>query len=827
MNILRKLTSRDIALNKKRSIVTIIGIILSTSLICAVAGMFISFQASSVNYAYKTDGNFHTAFLNVEQKNLKYFENNREIDKYFTYESLGYSRLKNSYNKSKPYLHIMNFSKDALKNMGLFLEEGRMPTSDEEIVISQTIIKDAKVNFEIGQTLTLEIGNRINDEGVVLTQNNMIILNDEGEILEEKIENIYTKTYTIVGIINRPTNIIEPYSAPGYSVITTETNTKGALTVAVKFMDVKDTYDLSEEINAIIKKDIIYNSEPLRWSGVSKNDEMLTTLYGLIGIIIFIIIFASVFVIRNSFAISSTEKMKQYGMLASIGATKKQIRSSVFWEAFILGIIGIPLGLICGMFAVFVLVIFTKSMIGDFFATGFDMIYRVPVSILLLTSLLAAITILFSSLASAIRASRVSPIEAIRNNKDIKIKAKKIRSPKFIKRIFGVGGDIAYKNLKRNKKKYRTTVISLVVSITIFISLSSFIKYSFGMMNDYYADCDYNIQVIASLDTNKHFEEIVKMDHINMYSIQTEKYLMTDLHKYFTKEGKKALQVENNQFSTNFISLGDKAYFKFLKDLKLSYEEASKGLIYVIPKEFKNSSEFLNKKEMKQVNVQVDEKEIGFDIIKVTDKTAFGLDFEYYPTGYFIVSDELMKTFPETITTVMNIDSDNADKLTDDIEALKITDLSIVNLDKILRSNRRITQWISVFLYGFIIVISLIGVTNIFNTITTNMNLRSKEFAMLKSIGMSKKEFNKMIRLESVFYGMKSLIIGIILGLGLSYLMYFFVDKSFVSSSFIIPYPSIIIAIIFIFIVVSLIMRYSLNKINRQNIIETIRNDNI
>ena len=136
---------------------------------------------------------------------------------------------------------------------------------------------------------------------------------------------------------------------------------------------------------------------------------------------------------------------------------------------------------------------------------------------------------------------------------------------------------------------------------------------------------------------------------------------------------------------------------------------------------------------------------------------------------------------------------------------------------------------ISIFLYGFIAVITLIGVTNIFNTITTNMNLRSKEFAMLKSIGMTKKEFNKMINLESIFYGIKSLIIGITLGLGLSYWIYTIVKDNGATEriKFIFPTYSIIISIVFIMVIVGIIMKYSLNKINKQNIIETIRNDNI
>ena len=148
------------------------------------------------------------------------------------------------------------------------------------------------------------------------------------------------------------------------------------------------------------------------------------------------------------------------------------------------------------------------------------------------------------------------------------------------------------------------------------------------------------------------------------------------------------------------------------------------------------------------------------------------------------------------------------------------------NLEESVRAENAVVLVISIFLYGFIGVITLIGITNIFNTITTNMNLRKKEFAMLKSIGMTKKEFNRMIRLESIFYGVKSLVIGIPIGLGLSYGMYT-VFRNSMEMNYILPYKSIIVAVIFVAVVIGIIMKYSMSKINKQNIIETIRNDNI
>ena len=214
-----------------------------------------------------------------------------------------------------------------------------------------------------------------------------------------------------------------------------------------------------------------------------------------------------------------------------------------------------------------------------------------------------------------------------------------------------------------------------------------------------------------------------------------------------------------------------------------------------------------------------------------------GLENTYYDSGIIVVSqDFLEEVFGEKLDETYILDdlliySEEDEILENTINDLikqneNYSELAVYNYNTAVEQQKRIILVVAIFLYGFITVISLIGVTNIFNTITTNMILRSKEFAMLKSIGMTKKEFNRMIRLESIMYGLKALIIGIPLGILGSYFIYkaFALDTDFGYSLPIVP---IIISIVFVFIIVGITMKYSLNKINKQNIIETIRKDNI
>ncbi|MCI8277087.1 MAG: FtsX-like permease family protein, partial [Clostridia bacterium] len=310
----------------------------------------------------------------------------------------------------------------------------------------------------------------------------------------------------------------------------------------------------------------------------------MTMLYSLGGVVIFIIIVSSIFVIKNSFSISITEKIKQYGILSSIGATSKQIKKNVLFEGFVLGIIAIPLGILCGMFAVFVLIHLMNFILAEAL-NGITFVYKVPYLPILITILFSSITIYFSSIFSARKAGKISPIEAIRSNSEIKISSKKVRGSKIIKRIFKIGGDISYKNLKRNKRKYRTTVISLIVSITIFISLSSFIDFGFKMSNEYYKEMNYNFIIYnrQNIEENKEnandfFQEISKNDNVDEYTIYKTKNFLSTSENY-SDFGKRYYR--DSEADIRLIAVGEEEYKKVLKKIGLDIDECeNKGILY-------------------------------------------------------------------------------------------------------------------------------------------------------------------------------------------------------------------------------------------------------
>ena len=860
MTLLNKLTIKNLKLNKKRTIVTIIGIMLSVALITAVASMYASGIKSLIKYETLIKGDFHTAFYNVPTSDIDKFVNNRNIEKLNITEGLGYAKV-DSKNEDKPYVYLKGFTKDALNNLSVRLVKGRLPENTNEIVIPTHLKTNGRLDLKLNDSITLEVGKRIDSKGSELSQSDKY-QNTAGEQLVE----MQTKTYKIVGIIERPATNIEYYTAPGYTFITyiDSKNLSGNVDIYAKFTKdgvknwdktianilgvsqvlfrkVYKVYNQEIELEKLteqLKKTYMFDMNKylidLETNPISSTS--MGDLGKVLAIVIVIIVFTSIFCIKNSFDISITEKIRQYGMLRSIGSTKKQIKRNVFYEATILGLIGIPLGIILGCLATYILIIISNYYLTDVIQTGFKLELVFSTYAILVAIILGIITIYFSALKSATRASKVSEIDSIRNSANLKISSKKIKSPKYIKKLFGIGGVISFKNLKRNKKKYRTTIISITVSTFVFIALYSFMELAFQNVNNELKVSDFNI----SLSTNaindysySKFLKTVNLSGVEDYAILRNSEL-SFIGSHSSKEYLEYFGTKKESDAEEHITIfaiGKKQYDKYIKSLGLNYDDIKDKAI-LFDKQYITSYDKNNNKITK--NIRVYDFNKG-DVITSTNNqlnleigaiSSIGPDIlKGLSNSYLIISDEMFDKVAKTNNLDIYYKASNADKLQDELDSyLNGESYNIDNKEENVRIMNNLFTLIAIFLYGFIIVISLIGITNIFNTITTNMELRKQEFAMLKSIGMTSKEFKRMIRLESLFMGIKSLLFGILIGIILSYLIYLSSDSDI---PYKLPIVAIIISILVVFILISLIMKYSLNKINKQNTIETIRNENI
>ena len=845
MNILSKLSIRNLKLNKKRTISTIIGIILSVALICAVASMGIRFQATLVENAINETGYYHLKISDVTDENIESLKNNRDIKDVLTISEKGYGKLENSQNVDKPYFKLYSMDKKLFEFLKFNLIDGRFPTNNNEIIISEHIIENAKVNYKIGDKIKVNIGER-----VTLDDDKLYYMNPYNKE-DEKLINTQEYEFTIVGIIERPNMNFEAYSDPGYTIISTnmEAEKQEAYITLKNPKEYKksipnivgaSSYDsivgLGENADQKLKYDNYQvNEELLRWEAFAFSDSTVNMLYAVIGVVIFIIIFASVFCIRNSFAIATTEKMKMYSMLASVGATKKQIKKNVIFEGLLLGVVGIPLGIISGFFAVFVLLQIVNNLLGEQLLAHVDgIVFKISILPILLSVILGIITIYLSARSSAKRASKVSPIEGLRNSSDIKIKNKNLKVPKIISKIFKTGGILAYKNLKRNKKKYRTTVISISISIFIFITMNSFITNMFDLTNNYYEDYNYNLLISGDLKTEE-IKKIVSNDTVESYSILYNTdgtYKIKNLDKIIANDSYPVTEIDGEAYtSLQIVALDSSAFKEYAKRIKVNYEDVKNaGILCEEYQIYDETSE--KQKEVRRykyekgdtIEGEYKNEKLKIKVGAVSQTKPDGIEKTYYSDGFLVVDKGQFKNLNFRFD-VMTIQSNNATSLQKEIDNIN-KNTNVYNIEETAKQEKSMALVIKIFLYGFIAVITLIGVTNIFNTITSNMELRQKEFAMLKSIGMTKKEFNRMINLETIFYGVKSWVYGTILGLLGTFAMY----KAFsvkIEQGIYIPINAIIISAIFVFIFVFIIMRYSISKINKQNTIETIRNENI
>ena len=882
MNLLNKLTVQNLKLNKKRTIVTIVGIMLSVALITAVASVYASGLQSLINYEKNEKGAFHVAFFNMPLSEVETLKNNRGVDTVNLTESLGYAGI-DSKNEYKPYVCLKGFTKSSLENLSVKLVDGRFPENDTEILIPTHLKTNGRVALAVGDKVTLDVGKRASSDGFELNQQNPFQGADESGSPSEVISETVSKTYTVVGIIERPASNIEPYSAPGYTVITyidesalngdadvyirfTKDGVKNAAKLIAGILEIDE--DLLEKAgrNALSMEESERFDEELskaKYEGdfntyliMLETDPFgissVTTLAYAVMVVMVIIVVTSVFCIKNSFDISITEKIRQYGMLRSVGATKKQIRKNVFFEATLLGAVGIPLGILLGFFASYILIIISNLLIADSFALGFSLSFAFSWMAVLAAVLLGIVTIYFSAFRSAIKASGVTPLDSVRNSANIKVKSKKLSSPKVIKKIFGMGGEISYKNLKRNRRKYRTTVISIVVSVVVFISLSAFMEMAFDEVRRELELAEYNISLSATCTDIDEYNKLIETTGFeNVQDFSTVRTAEIELSgNHYNKEYSDWLHLspkDNGRQYISMVSVGDGQFAKFCATLGLDPKKMENKAIlcdYTTVERYDESSNGTGKKYMRAFDFKDGDTVTGFtatrftgnppaadktdariEIAAVSESKPFGFNNTY--SSFLFVSDETFDSMAETDYVEILYKTDNSGKLQDEIEAyLKGMEYGLQNSDENFRQMNNLYTLIGIFLYGFIVVISLIGITNIFNTITTNMELRKPEFAMLRSVGMTNKEFNRMVRLESFFMGTRALLFGVPIGILLSYVIYHFLTEES-GYPFKLPVSAVLIAIAAVFVLISLIMAYSMGKIKKQNTIETIRCENI
>lgn len=841
MNTLNKLSIESLKLNKKRTIGTLIGIILSVVLICTVSFIAFSFRQSMINEDISYYGYWHIKINNIDQDKLEKLRLSRDISDIKIVNEQESIFIKNEKEQSVTLFSMNEDTFNYLKGK----INGNYPSNNNEVLVNKKLLgyADKKIGDEIVLSkLTDANADNILDENVYKNYSYKIVGTYEGDFGYSKFQVL---TINGTGTTNAYIALAEPR------------NYKKTIP---KILDIKEfDFNLLEKENLEKSKyDYEINNSLFTFEVMPLESNAVKVQILGIALIFIIIIYTSIYSIRNSFSISQMERKKMYGILASVGATKKQIRKSVLFEGIILGLIGIPIGIILSIVLVYVAILLLNN--SNFVIDmGSKFTFCISTPAIILAIILGFLTIYLSSLRAARNASRVSPIENIKSNQDIKITKSIRKEPKLINKLFGIGGVVAYKNLKRSKKKYRTTVVALTVSIFMFITVSSIMEPLHSSIDS--IPTGYNIESYV-MEGGWNFKEedlkyIYSLKEVeNMYVLDAPYYISSIDGKSFTYK----LNNDDEKIVYSDIQLllvSDETFKNYTDKLNIDYETMKNKAIFYSPEIVSEKADDrgldpIFQSLIDKVNVgtiiQVKELRNGNTLDRddeIIDGTGYNFNIGYVTNTYLIdgksgnqISSEIpyvivnKKDYPminhNNVTTYIYIKSDNPNKIEE-----KIVDLNsnyiVENFDKLIKSIKSLELIENTAIYGLIITLTLIGITNIFNTITSNIDLRQKEFAMLKSIGMTKKEFNHMINLEVIFYSAKSLTYGILLSLLVTYIVYLSNVSLSESNELVyeLPLTQIIISIIVVIILIYLIMKYSVNKVNKQNIIETIRNDNI
>ncbi|MFA9463917.1 MAG: FtsX-like permease family protein [Velocimicrobium sp.] len=863
MNIFNKVTLQSMKKNRTRTIVTIIGVVLSAAMITGVATFGTSLLNFLVNGSITKYGDWHVEFLDVDSSFLQERTHDNKVANTASFENIGYATLDGGKSPEKPYLFIAGFNEETFDTLPISLISGRMPENSREILIPNHLSVKGGVQFKVGDTLSLAIGNRM-DGNKNLGQHDTYLSGKKSksdkEVLVPKVE----KTYTVVGICERPG--FEEHLAPGYTLIT-KADTRDKADIFSLFVTLKKPRQVKAYASSTAGAGAyVFNDSLLRFMGISDNKLFNSFLYTVGGILVAIIMIGSIFLIYNSFNISLNERTRQFGILSSVGATARQLRNSVLFEGLCIGAVGIPIGIMVGIGSIGLILPIVAENFRNIISISVPLTLTVSVPAIIAAAVVSLVTILISAYIPAKKAANTPVMESIRQTNEIKTESKDVKISKRAQRIYGLEGTLALKNFKRNKKRYRSIVLSLVLSIVLFVSGNAFGTTLKRLAQRFTMDFDYDIvftsqdmddiEMFSLYDKLKTADGIYESSYQTIFAYTCAVKPIDFSERYLEYSGFSASdQTVSLPMDIQFIP--DNEYLRFIKELGLPAKEYTghdANMIAIAKQQVSMKDEpnevfdmFANHsmtfpiapktnanskiKQGQNINITLVDT-YPVDPLKPPEEQSL----EKNPSVFMVVAPFSLKEKFETPDTHADIGmsflSKNPSQSVTKMEAMILdagitSSYTLFNVYTIVEHFHSMTFVIDVFTYVFVIMISLIAVANVFNTISTNIRLRRRELAMLRSVGMSDCDFNKMMTFECLFYGMRALLFGLPIAAISSWLIYegFVTIERIDNFDFIFPWSSMASSAFSVLFIVFITMLYAISKIKKENIIDSLRDD--
>ncbi len=893
MKILNRIAFRYLKLNKSRTLITIIGIIISAAMITAVTTTISSFKAWIKEGVENSNGVYHlyTDLIDCETADkISAYDDIKSHASYYLHTYAKNDSLKKRIESFHGYFVITTMSEGFGDVRRWSISEGRAPENENEIMLPSSLYVYVENAPLVGERITFDTGVRKTLDGLSLTEGTFIILDEDRED-REYFEKNGSHEYTVVGYYDSSKYSfgLESIYSSTLRAVTGKCDIKPFM--AQSYLSLKNAKCFDDFILRVFEDNgedttLQTNYDYLSASGAIKGSGYDIIFVSLGSTLIFIIAIASLSLIGSAFSISITERTKQFGLLASIGATKKQIKRSVIAEAMLISFIAIPIGILAGLSGMAITFACIKdnlhTMLYEFTdSKNGDVIIRIVPSFwaILIAIIGGFATVYISALLPARRAMKMAPLDAIKSSKDVKINPRALKTSRLTGKLLGVEGMLASKYFKRSKKKYRATVISISLSVLLFVLAGTFTSYLGDLLHSTYSGYEYDYRSI--LHTSPHnIDE--RDDVVNALLSETrfKDVLVTEEYHADFLLNKEDVNPkwyrEDRRANLTIITVDDASFLAYLKSEGLDKDK------YMNPENreflFSDIGNYTDteaqrqqiidifKNEKAKIECAVQHKFYNFSILSLNNKTGIlsvsdnnvkkEIPLREYQ-GYISFNlDKRINTAPAGYNgrkgVIVYIPACAAESLLSNTEYKAQSSHIYVNaynptedypiLEQIVRMYRGgyniLNQYeeyagikalffvFKVLSYGFIILMSLISLINMFSIISTNIYLRRRDFAILASVGMSHKGTVKMMMYECFLYGSKGLIYGIPLSLAASVFISLKINDA-METDIILPTGYILVSIVAVFAVIALSMLYSISKIKKDNTVETVRNENV
>ena len=843
MNVFHKVALQGLKKNRTRTFVTIIGVALSAALFTAVATFGTSLLQYLVRGSSAKYGGWYVEFVDVDAGFVQQRGADAEVTQTTAFENIGYAVLDGAKSPEKPYLFVAGFGADAFDELPVTLISGRLPENDTEVLVPNHVAMKAGVQLPVGECLSLALGSRTAG-GQTLTQHDPYTA---GETLTPTAE----KRYTVVGTYDRAG--FEEHEAPGYTLIT-KVNGQAPAGRYSLFVTLKSPRQARAYAKGLAEPGAyLLNEDVLRFYGVTDNALFNMILLSVGGVVIAIIMVGSIFLIYNAFNISLNERTHQFGILMSVGATAKQLRNSVLFEGFCIGLLGIPLGILVGVGGVALLLPVVASSFSVTFATG-----AIPLTLCVSAPALGAavivsfVTILLSAYLPAKKAAATPVMQCILQTGEIKTEARAVRISPLALRVYGLEGTLALKNFRRNRHRYRSVVLSLTLSVVLFVSGGAFgttLKQIAKSLISDTADGDvlFYTQDMEETSFFALYDKVLTAPGVYKGAWQTDCiYTATtqELPAGFTADARQSTEAGSEpELSVYLQFIPDDIYYNFIQTLghdPADYTGDNAKFLAVLMDPVQHVTFFTGSDKnftlhsadgaqsltvcaALEDHYPLDPLPKDADAFRCTYllqlvapwslKAQFDTLGPADQMGWYLWSATPSQTVVEAQAAIT--------------EAGLSGGYTLFNSAAMFDLFRSQTFVVDVFTYSFVGMLSLIAVANVFNTISTNIRLRRRELAMLRSVGMSEQGFNRMMNFECFFYGLQTLLFGVPLATLSSWLISRVValGEELDNFPYTFPWQSMTISVLGVFCIVFITMLYATSKIKRENIIDALRDE--